>query len=219
MKDRVKGLLGTAPPGSESPEQPDAPPVAFADPNAQRQALQVLTLAQRTAEDHIHNAHRQADKICADARAIAEQIVRDAEAHVHDLRRQADKALSEARATATQIARDGQANADNARRSAEKVLSEARAQAEEIGKGARANADELKHQAQQRYQDVVGSLATKREALQQQIEALEQFDRDYRARLTNFMQAQLRALWVDEPQVSAADIDEPAAAENGPIPA
>src|SRR6266545_552799 len=79
MKDRVKGLLGTAPPGSESPEQPDAPPVAFADPNAQRQALQVLTLAQRTAEDHIHNAHRQADKICADARAIAEQIVRDAE--------------------------------------------------------------------------------------------------------------------------------------------
>jgi hypothetical protein len=50
---------------------------------------------------------------------------------------------------------------------------------------------------------VVGSLGTKREALQQQIEALENFDREYRQRLTTFMQGQLRALWVDQPQVSA----------------
>ena len=54
-------------------------------------------------------------------------------------------------------------------------------------------------------------LATKREALQQQIEALEQFDREYRSRLTTFMQNQLRALWVDEPQVSA-EIGQPESA-------
>ena len=55
----------------------------------------------------------------------------------------------------------------------------------------------------------MGSLATKREALQQQIEALEHFDRDYRGRLTTFMQNQLRALWVDQPQVdtSTEDLD------------
>ena len=49
---------------------------------------------------------------------------------------------------------------------------------------------------------MVGSLAGKREALQEQIEALEQFDREYRARLQTFMQGQLRALWADQPQVT-----------------
>jgi len=59
---------------------------------------------------------------------------------------------------------------------------------------------------------VVGSLATKREGLQNQIEALEQFDREYRQRLTAFMQGQLRALWVDQPQV-AGELPEPQVAE------
>src|SRR3954453_677273 len=199
MKGRVKGLLGGVPPLDGPAEQTDAAP----DPSAQRQALQVLTLAQRTAEEHVASAHHQADKICADARATAERIARDAQAHAEDLQRNADKALADARATAAQIARDAQAHADDVRRNADKALADAQARAEEIAKDAQANADELKHQAQQRYQDVVGSLATKREALQQQIEALEQFDRDYRARLTAFMQTQLRALWVDEPHVDA----------------
>jgi cell division septum initiation protein DivIVA len=199
MKGRVKGLLAGPVPGGEGPEQVDAPPNTSI---AQRQALQVLTLAQRTAEEHVASAHHQADKICTDARGTAEQIVRDARAHADDLQRSADKVLSEARAKAAQMARDAQAHADNARRNADKLLAEARVRAEEIGKDAQANADELKHQAQQRYQDVVGSLAAKREGLQQQIEALEIFDRDYRSRLTAFMQAQLRALWVDEPQVN-----------------
>jgi vacuolar-type H+-ATPase subunit E/Vma4 len=178
-------------------EQTDVP----SDPSTQRQALQVLTLAQRTAEEHVASAHHQADKICADARATAEQIARDAQAHADELQRNADKALSDARATAARIARDAQAHADDVRRNADKTMAAAQARAEEIAKDAQANADELKHQAQQRYQDVVGSLAAKREALQQQIEALEQFDRDYRSRLTAFMQTQLRALWVDEPHV------------------
>src|SRR2546423_7258840 len=209
MKGRVKGLLVGPGPVREHPDQADQPPAEIfseppnAPPNAQRQALQVLTLAQRTAEDHVANAHRQADKICADARATAERIVRDAEAHANELKREADKTLAEARATAAQIAREAQGHADTAHRSADTILAEARTAAEEIAKEAQANADDLKHQAQQRYQDVVGSLATKREALQHQIEALEQFDHEYRARLTSFMQAQLRALWVDEPKMSA----------------
>ena len=215
MKGRVKGLLaGTAPAPREPVDQSEAPPpptAGMSDPHAQQRALQVLTLAQRTADEHVASAHRQADKICADARATAEQIVRDAEAHAQGLQREADKTLSEARAKAGQVGRDAQTHADSTRRDADKVLAEARTQAEEIGKDAQANADELKHQAQQRYQDVVGSLAARREALQQQIEALEQFDREYRSRLTTFMQAQLRALWVDEPHVSA----DP---ESGPAP-
>ncbi len=79
-----------------------------------------------------------------------------------------------------------------------------------IAKDAQASADGLTRQAQQRYEEMVGNLAAKREALQQQIEALQEFDREYRARLLTFMQAQLRALWVDEPHVDA-EIEQPAA--------
>jgi cell division septum initiation protein DivIVA len=198
MKGRVKGLFGVASPDNELPDQTHAQP-----PDAQRQALQVLTLAQRTADEHVATAHHQAEKIRADARAAAGQIVRDAQVHADGVRREADKALSDARATAEQLARDARAHTDGARREADKALSEARARAEEIAKEAQANADGLDREAQQRYQDVVGSLATKREALQQQIEALQQFDRDYRTQLTSFMQAQLRALWVDAPPGNA----------------
>jgi cell division septum initiation protein DivIVA len=89
-----------------------------------------------------------------------------------------------------------------------------------MAKSAQANADEIMHQARQRYEDVVGSLAAKRAALQRQIEALEQFDRDHRARLTNFMQNQLRALWVDEPRVDAEEIEpSDSVATTTPVPA
>jgi cell division septum initiation protein DivIVA len=208
MKGRVKGLLGAAAPASEPHDQAVVLSDGSSDPDAQRQALQVLTLAQRTADEHVASAHRQSEKISADARATAEQIVREAQAHANGLRREADEALTEARARAAQTAREAQAQADHARRSADKIVSDAQAQAEEIAKSAQANADELQHQAQQRYEDVVGGLAAKREALQQQIEALEQFDRDYRSRLTAFMQTQLRALWVDQPGVDG-QIEQP----------
>ncbi|MEN3304042.1 MAG: hypothetical protein V7603_244 [Micromonosporaceae bacterium] len=205
MKGRVRGLLGGPQPATESAEQMAGP----SDPATQHQALQVLTLAQRTAEDHVADARRQADKICANARTTAEQIVRDAQSHAQALQQAADKALSDAQATAAQMARDAEAHADEAQRNAEEILSDARARASEAAKSAQASADELRHQAQQRYEDVVGGLAAKREALQRHIEALEQFDRDYRARLTTFMQNQLRALWVDEPHLNAEEIEPP----------
>jgi cell division septum initiation protein DivIVA len=215
--DRVKGLhretfrdeeRATDPPGAaraEPPEQADAQPGRDV-----QQALQMLTLAQRTADEHVAGAHRQADQIHADARATAEQVIQDAQAQADSVRREADNALSDAKARAAQTAKDTEARADNARRDGDKIISDARAQAAVIAKDAQASADGLTRQAQQRYEEMVGNLAAKREALQQQIEALQEFDREYRARLLTFMQAQLRALWVDEPH-GAAEIEQPAA--------
>ena len=114
----------------------------------------------------------------------------------------ADGVRAAAREAAAQVTREARAAAEEAQREADKILSDAQAKAEAVAADARANADELKLQAEQKYDDVVGSLAGKREALQEQIEALEVFDREYRARLQSFMQTQLRALWVDEPKVS-----------------
>ena len=211
MKDRVKVLLN----GTSDSQTSEHPAVASPQPAQQQpgahpnQALQVLTLAQRTAEEHVARAHHQADKIRTDALAAAEQIARDAQAHAHNVRREAEKTLADARTAAEQIARESHTRTEEARRSAEKILADARAQAEQIGTDAEASANHLNLQARQRYDDVVGSLGGKREALQQQIEALEQFDREYRSRLTTFMQGQLRALWVDAPQVAGDLPDQP----------
>jgi cell division septum initiation protein DivIVA len=175
IKGRVKGLLG-GPPSDDA--HVDLTP-GLPDPDAQRRALQVLSLAQRTADEHVASAQHQADNIRAAARASAEQIARDAQAHADGTRRDAEKLLAGARAKATKVAKDAQTHAAG-----------------------------LEREAQQRYDDVVGSLETKRAALQQQIEALQQFDRNYRSRLRTFMQGQLDALGDEEPP-SNATIQQP----------
>jgi cell division septum initiation protein DivIVA len=207
MKDRVMGLLGV-PPGAEPVAPMQAPP----DATAQYQSLQVLTLAQRTAEEHLNSARREADRIAGEARDAANQIVRDAQAHAEVMQQEAEKTLSDAHAAAAQTAREAQTHAERARRDAEVIVSDTQLRADEIIKSAQGKADELQHLAQQRYEDVVGGLAARRESLQQQIEALERFDRDYRARLQGFMQSQLRALWADEPRVEPEGHDQPGAA-------
>jgi cell division septum initiation protein DivIVA len=206
-KDRVKVMMLN---GSSHDGKTSEHPLVGPQPAMPDQALHVLTMAQRTAEEHVSSAHRQADAIHADALAAADQIAREAEAHAQSVRREADKVLFEARATTDQAGRDAQARVDQAQQSAEKIVTDARAQAGKIAADAQAGADELKAQAHRRYEDIVGSLGAKRSSLQQQIEALEVFDREYRTRLTAFMQGQLRALWVDQPQV-AGDLDEPQA--------
>jgi hypothetical protein len=140
------------------------------DPDAQRKALQVLTLAQRTADDHVASAQQQADSMRAAAQASAEQVARDAQAHAEQSRQEAAKTVADARAAAEQIVKDAQGRADG-----------------------------LEREAKRQYDEVVGSLETKRAALQEQIETLQEFDRDYRSRLRTFMRTQLDALGDEEP--------------------
>jgi cell division septum initiation protein DivIVA len=218
IRARVKAVLGGTSPDSATSEHPL---IAVNGPNRTDNALQVLTLAQRTAEEHIAAANRHADKIRLDAQAASDQSARDAQVHAHNVRREADKVLDDARTTAEQAARDARARAEEAQRKADQILADANGQAATIIGDAQGHAEQLKIQAHQRYEDSVGSLIARREALQQQIEALEQFDRDYRARLTTFMQTQLRGLWVDQPQVGhelESEQTEPAAAEAPPAP-
>jgi len=83
---------------------------------------------------------------------------------------------------------------DSARREADKVLGEARAQSEEFVREARAKSDSLEREARQRHQEVMGTLETKRAALQKHIEELKAFEREYRTRLKAYLESQLRDL-------------------------
>ncbi|GAA1628831.1 hypothetical protein [Actinoplanes couchii] len=154
-------------------------------------ALQLLALAQRTADDHIAAVNRHAHQVRAEAQALAEQIHRDAHAYADEARAETDRMLAQTRAES------------------DRMLTAARAEAERIVAEGNDHADQMKAQAEQRYQDAVGGLAKQREALQKQIEALASFDNDYRQRITVFLQSQLRALWAEEPR--AVDPLDPAA--------
>lgn len=226
IKGRVKGLFG----GAGGDDDMIVPPNAtggLTDADAERQALQVLVLARRTADEHVASAlheaerirldarakadgiakdaaahaegvRREAEKTLIDARAKAESIAKDAAANAEGVRREAERTLVDARAKAQEIARDAQGNAEGVRRDAEKVLVDAKAAADGVAKDAKAKAEELEREAKQRYQEVVGSLEAQRSSLQEQIDTLQQFDKDYRSRLRTFMHSQLRALGVDD---------------------
>jgi hypothetical protein len=165
-KGRMRGLLGgRSPDDVPIVSEPLEPP----SPESERQALQVLVLAQRTADEHIANAQRQADTIRTNARTAAEQTVRESAAQ-----------------------------ADGIRRDAEKVISDARAAALETVRQAQARAADLEKEAQRQFDERVGSLAAQRAELQKQLAELKQFDKDYRDRLRKFMHSQLRAIDADE---------------------
>ena len=169
----------------------------------QAEALQVLALAQKTAEEHVGAASRYAERVRADAQAAADQLGRDAQVYAHNIKAEADKLLGRARSISELAAKEARAQAEKADRHGTEVEARARVEAEKIVEQAGQRAEELKVQAQLRYEDAVGGLRAKREALQQQIEALERFDNEYRSRLGAFMQAQLRALWSGEPEVGS----------------
>jgi cell division septum initiation protein DivIVA len=189
------------------PGEPQAP---RADLGEQAKALQVLTMAQRTAEEHIESARREAEHIRGEAHAEARHIVGEAQGHADSLRDEAEKLINRARNAAEKVARDAQEFAADTERHAAEVMGEAQGRAEDIVRDAQANAHEIKQRAERIYEDVVGGLTAKRQTLQQQIEALENFDHEYRSRLTAFMQQQMRALWVGQPEV-APDFQDSAA--------
>ncbi|MDY7091066.1 MAG: hypothetical protein SYR96_39040, partial [Actinomycetota bacterium] len=184
-----------APPAPESPPAPAPAPAVLPG-----EALQVLTLAQRTAEEYVAAANETALTVREEAEKNAEHCRQEALEYAGRIRTEADELLAAARTAAEITRQDAQDQAADIRRQAESVLLEARAEAENIIAGGNEAAEQLEQRAQRRYEDAVGGLSVKRKALQEQIETLEVFDAEYRRRLMAFLQGQLRALWADQPQ-------------------
>jgi membrane protein involved in colicin uptake len=173
------------------------------------QALHVLAMAQRTADDHLQAVYQAAETMKAEAQAAAEQIRRDAEAAREEIRAQADQLLAVARETVEQELREARAQAEALQREARQALDEARERADRTDAAAKTAAEDLRRAAQFKYDHVVGGLESTRESYQRQIEALAQFDHEYRARLSSFMQGQLRALWTDQPHIDDKQLTGP----------
>jgi hypothetical protein len=200
VTDRTEG---TATPGWEFATQRasrHAMESPFAGEGPDR-AMEVLVIAQRTAEEHMRSTRLEAENIRARALSSAGEVLRDAEAYAGEIRRKAEQILEEANNAAESVGRNAQERANEVEQRAMLALTDARSRAERIGDEARLGAEELRRQARAEYDDVLERLHAGRESLLRQIESLEHFDREYRLRLLGFMQEQMRALWADNPQI------------------
>jgi DivIVA domain-containing protein len=140
----------------------------------------------------------QLDRVQRD-KSAAEQAARAMQAELEQFRAQGGGPVGpDGEQQALRVLMMAQRTADDhvndARREADKLLSEARAKAEEVTREARAKADALERDARQRHQEAMGGLDAKRTALQQHIETLKQFEREYRTRLKAYLESQLRDL-------------------------
>ncbi len=133
-------------------------------------------------------------------KAAAEQAARQMQAEIEQLRAAGPPppAAGDGEQQALRVLMMAQRTADehvgDARREADALVTEARTKADEMTRDARAKAEALERDARQRHQEVMGSLDSKRTALQKHIEELKQFEREYRTRLKAYLESQLRDL-------------------------
>ncbi|WP_067967424.1 DivIVA domain-containing protein [Nocardiopsis trehalosi] len=110
----------------------------------------------------------------------------------------AARVLALAQQTADQAISDARREADEtlgrARHEADDILGKARRQAEQIVNEARARSENLDRDAQERHRQVMGSLVQQREELEHKVSELKDFEREYRSRLKDYFERQLREL-------------------------
>jgi len=131
-------------------------------------------------------------------KAAAEQAARQMQVEMEQMRTSGPVSAGDGEQQALRVLMMAQRTADehvsDARREADKLLTDARTKSEELTRDARTKADSLERDARQRHQEVMGSLDSKRTALQKHIEELKQFEREYRTRLKAYLESQLRDL-------------------------
>ena len=135
----------------------------------EQEALRLLMVAQRTADEHLEDSRREADTLVSEAQREAKAMVSEAQ--------------HESKTMVTQ-----------AQREAEHMVGEARAQAEDLVGQARDKAERLEIEAEAERQKVMGALEEKRGSLLKHIEELKTFEREYRTRLKLYLESQLRDL-------------------------
>ncbi|MFV2197356.1 DivIVA domain-containing protein [Nocardiopsis sp. LOL_012] len=116
----------------------------------------------------------------------------------------AARVLALAQQTADQAISDARREADEtlgrARHESEDILGKARRQADQIIGEARARSENLDRDAQERHRQVMGSLVQQREELEHKVNVLKDFEREYRSRLKDYFERQLRELSNEESQ-------------------
>jgi DivIVA domain-containing protein len=158
------------------PQQEPSAPAA----GGEQEALKLLMVAQRTADEHLEDSRREADTLLGEAQREAQSMVSEAQ--------------RESQTMVTQAQRESKTMLTEAQREAETAVTEARAAAEDLVGQARDKAERMEMEAEQERQKVIGQLEESRSSLLKNIEELKTFEREYRTRLKLYLESQLRDL-------------------------
>lgn len=158
------------------PQQDPSAPAA----GGEQEALRLLMVAQRTADEHLEDSRREADTLLTEAQREAQSMVSEAQ--------------RESQTMVSQAQRESKTMVTEAQRDAETMVSEARAQAEDLVGQARDKSERMEMEAEQERQKVIGQLEESRTSLLHNIEELKTFEREYRTRLKLYLESQLRDL-------------------------
>ena len=100
--------------------------------------------------------------------------------------------------------------ASEARAKAERLTNEARGKADRLETDARIRAQKLDEETNERRTQAVAAIERDRYEIQREVEHLRAYEREYRARLKNYFQAQLDQLAANESTSSSAPVQQPA---------
>ncbi|HEU5130309.1 MAG TPA: DivIVA domain-containing protein [Glycomyces sp.] len=157
----------------------------------EQEALRLLMVAQRTADEHLEDSRQEAETLVAEAHREAQSMMteaqRESQMMMSEAQRESQTMMSEAQ-------RESQTLVSEAQRDAETMVNEARTQAEDLVGQARDKAERLEIETEQERQKVMGALENKRSSLLKHIEELKTFEREYRTRLKLYLESQLRDL-------------------------
>jgi len=144
------------------------------------QAVQVLALAQQTAEQHLSQSKAEAEQHLSRSKAEAEQ-------HLSRSKAEAEKLVTDARANA-------EATVSAANEKSNRQLLEAEGRAKQLDDESQARAQQTVSDAEQRAAAINSQLEQRRGALERRLEELRTFEREYRTRLKSYLESQLRDL-------------------------
>jgi vacuolar-type H+-ATPase subunit H len=138
----------------------------------------------------------QAAKVLGLAQQIADRLTVEAKA-------EADGMLSQARTSCEQLLSDARAKAegmvDEARTRAKIIINDARTKAEELDRQAREKAAALECDTARKNTEIISSISR----LEEKVDELRTYERDYRTRLKTYLESQLQKL--DERESAPAD--------------
>jgi DivIVA domain-containing protein len=144
-----------------------APAVVPADHH--QQAVQMLALAQQTADQHLAQSKAEAERLLAEAQTQAQTTIEQANA-------------------------SAKAAMDEATQRSSAQLAEADQRAKKLDEESSARARQTISDAEQRAATITAQFEQRKAALERRIEELRTFEREYRSRLKSYLESQLRDL-------------------------
>ena len=158
------------PPAAVAPVVPQPVPTTVPGiPDHHLHAARLLGLAEETAAKVTAEANAEAETTKANARAESEKLLSDA-------RNESERMLSEAK------------------NSSESMVAEATAKADATVRDSQTKAETLDREAQRKYTEVMSQLTTQRTSLENKIDGLRTYEREYRSRLKGWITDQLHQL-------------------------